>query len=304
MLTAAAPNVLVSIESVTKREMPAFHRSGFAWAAGNVWARVLAGFLLSSTVANALRAEPIPVRYMEGSVHGFLALRTTEGKVLAAGDLVQVTHGSRVKSRLVFRFKDGSLDDETAVFSQHEHFRLISDHHIQKGPSFPHPVDLLINAGNGEVTVRYPDKGKEKVETTHMDLPPDLANGLLLDVLKNVRPDTPETKISYMATTPRPRLIKLSVKPRGDEKFSITGVPHKAMCFTVHAELGGIEGLLAPLLGKEPQDWSVWVAGGEAPAFVKSNGPLYLGAPPWSIQMTSPVWPQAGNVSRRATAAQ
>jgi hypothetical protein len=72
------------------------------------------------------------VRYREGSVHGFLALRTMEGKTLAAGDLIQVVRGDRVVSHLVFRFKDGSIDDETAVFTQSGNFRLISDHHIQK----------------------------------------------------------------------------------------------------------------------------------------------------------------------------
>ena len=68
-------------------------------------------------------------------------------------------------SRLVFRFKDGSIDDESVVFSQQHDFRLITDHHVQKGPSFPNPTDVSINASTGQVTVRYTDKGKEKVET-------------------------------------------------------------------------------------------------------------------------------------------
>src|SRR5436853_48275 len=89
--------------------------------------------------AGPLLAEPIPVRYREGTVHGFLAVRTLEGKILAAGDLSQTVRGNRVVSHLVFRFKDGSVDDETAVFSQQHDFRLIRDHHIQKGPSFPNP---------------------------------------------------------------------------------------------------------------------------------------------------------------------
>jgi hypothetical protein len=97
-------------------------------------------------VAGSLLAEPVSVRYREGSVQGFLALRTLEGKVLAAGDLTQVIHGDRVVSHLVFRFKDGSVDDETAVFSQRENFRLISDHHIQKGPIFPQSTDVSMNA--------------------------------------------------------------------------------------------------------------------------------------------------------------
>lgn len=95
--------------------------------------------LLTSSV---LSAEPVAVRYREGPLHGFLLLRTLEGTVIGNGDLVQVPHGDRITSRLVFRFKDGSIDDESAVYSQRGVFQLISDHHIQKGPSFPQAIDL------------------------------------------------------------------------------------------------------------------------------------------------------------------
>lgn len=126
-------------------------------------------------------AEPIPVHHVEGTVHGFLVLRTEEGRVLAVGDLSQVVRGEKVTSRLLFRFKDGSVDDETTVFSQGATFQLITNRHIQKGPSFPHPVDLSIDARSGQVTVRSTGKdAKEEVTTEHFDLPPDLVNGLIL----------------------------------------------------------------------------------------------------------------------------
>jgi len=141
-----------------------------------------------------LSAETIPVRYPEATAHGFLALRTMEGKLLASGDLTEVLHGNQVVAHLVFRFKDGSVDDDTTVFSQHGTFRLISDHHIQKGPTFPKPSNVFINASTGQVTVRYQDKDREKVETDHLDLPPDLANGIIVILLKNISPDTKETK--------------------------------------------------------------------------------------------------------------
>lgn len=86
--------------------------------------------------AGAPSAEPVVVRHVEGLVHGFLSLRSPEGGVLANGDLIQSARGDRVTSRLGFHFKDGSVHDETAVFSQRGHFRLISDHLVQKGPAF------------------------------------------------------------------------------------------------------------------------------------------------------------------------
>jgi hypothetical protein len=135
------------------------------------WAFIAALVCALQVVA---KAGPIPVRYMEGTEHGFLVLRTREGRVLAVGDLFQVVRGDRVTSRLLFRFEDGSVDDETAVFSQRGHFQLITNRHIQKGPSFPHPMELSIDVRRNQVTVRSSGKdGKDELMTDHLDLPPD-----------------------------------------------------------------------------------------------------------------------------------
>jgi hypothetical protein len=260
-----------------------------------IHSRLLTILLLSAALLQrgGLRAEQIPVRYMEGTVHGFLVLRTQEGKPLAAGDLIQVVRGDRLISHLTFRFKDGSVDDEVTVFSQRDHFRLLSNHHVQKGPAFPQPLDISIDASTGEVQVRSTENGKHKVETEHLDLPPDLANGLMLTILKNIRPDTPETKLSYIVATPKPRLVKLTITPHGKDTLTTAGSRHRATHYVVKVELGGITGAVAPLIGKQPQDMHVWILGGKAPAFVKMEGPLYEGAPIWRIELTIPVWRQS-----------
>jgi hypothetical protein len=61
----------------------------------------------------------------------------------------------------------------------------------------------------------------------------------------------------------------------------------------MNVEIGGISGVLALIFGKQPPDSHVWILGGEAPAFVKSEQPLYLGGPFWRIQLVSPVWPRS-----------
>ncbi len=251
-----------------------------------------AAFALLLLFPHPVPGEPIAVRFVEGSVQGFLALRTTDGKLLASGDLTQVVHGEHVISHLVFHFKDGSVDDETADFTQHGSFRLISDRHIQKGPIFPKPMDVQVDAASGKVTVRYKDQGREKVEMDQMDLPDDLANGVILNMLKNIPPNAKETKVSWLAATPKPRLVKLSVTPEGETTFRVSGFLHKATRFDLKVEIGGVAGIIAPLVGKEPAHIEVWIAGGAAPAFVKSEGPQYLGGPIWRIELTSPVWPR------------
>ena len=147
-------------------------------------------------------AEPVTVRHPEGLAHGFLSLSSPDGKLLAYGDLIQRVNGDRVTSRLVFHFKDGSIHDETAVFRQRGQFLLLSDRLIQKGPAFERPIDMTIDRQSGQVTVRYTDDGEQKSEVEKMELPADLANGMLITVLKNINPKAMPKTLSYVAATP------------------------------------------------------------------------------------------------------
>lgn len=255
-----------------------------------LWSKVV--FFLSCTAllqTGQLSAEQVSVRHTEGLLHGFLALRTLEGKSLADGELTQVAKGDRVTSHLIFRFKDGSLHEQTAVFSQSGKFRLLSDHVIQKGPSFKHPMETSIDVSTGQVMVRYTDDdGKEQIIKEQLTLPADVANGLLFTLVKHIQPSVPQTIVSHVAMTPKPRLVDLTILPKGEEPFSSGSIKHKAMHYVVKVKIGGIAGLLAPLLGKQPADMQIWVLGGEAPAFVKFEGPLYNGGPIWRVQLAAP----------------
>jgi hypothetical protein len=232
-------------------------------------------------------ADTIPVRHTQGTVHGFLVIRTEQGKIIATGDSIQTVHGDRITSRLVFHFRDGSVDDETAVFTQQKDIRLISDHHIQKGPAFPKPMDVLVEA-TGDITVKTTDKdGTEKVIKDHLDLPPDTANGILSIYLQNLPNNSPEKKVAYVAATPKPRLVTLDIVPSGEATFRIGGVRRKATDFRVKVELGGAAGVIAPIIGKQPKDIHVWVLQGEAPVFIREIGQLYEGGPVWRIEQTS-----------------
>jgi hypothetical protein len=235
--------------------------------------------------------EPVTVRHAEGLVHGFLALRAPDGKVIASGDLIQNARGDRVTSRLVFHFADGSTSDETAVFRQRGQFLLLSDHLVQKGPSFERAIDMTIDRQAGQVTVKYTDdKGEQKSEVEKMELPPDLANGMIITLLKNVRRTAMPKTLSYVAATPKPRLVKLALSAAGAEAFTTAGASHRATHYVLKVEIGGVAGLVAPLVGKQPGDSHVWIFEGEAPAFVKSRAAMFMGGPLWQTELVSPVW--------------
>jgi hypothetical protein len=243
--------------------------------------------VLTFAITASLNAEPIPVRHPQGYAHGFLVLKTTAGTPIATGDVTQTIRGGRVTSRVIFHFRDGSLDDETTVFSQRGTFRLISDHHIQRGPSFPKPMDVLIDAVTGQITSCSED-GKSTRE--HLDLPPDVSNGLPPNLLLNILPSTRETKLSFVAPTAKPRLISVSIKPSGEVPFSVGGTARNAIDYVLHVELGGLAGAIAPIIGKQPADYHIWILGGTAPAFIREEGQLYEGGPIWRIEQVSPTF--------------
>jgi hypothetical protein len=218
-------------------------------------------------------------------------MRAEGGQVIASGDLTRVVRGGHVTSQLLFHFKDGSIDEETTVYSQQRTLQLITDHHIQKGPSFPHPIDVLIDARTGQVTVRYPGKdGKQEVKTEHLDLPADLANGMMPVVAENLRPDAPMT-LSMVVTTPKPRLVKLVITHVGEDRYSLAGSARKAIHYEIKIDLGGVAGVVAPLIGKKPPNIELWTIGGAATAFVREQGPLYPEGPMVTIQPACPTWP-------------
>jgi hypothetical protein len=238
------------------------------------------------------QAQPIPARVQIGTVEGFFEVRSEDGHLLASGTASEVAHGGRITSHTVFNFKDGSLDDETTVFLQSRTLRLLSDRHIQKGPFFAHPMDVSVDAGSGEFTVRSVDKdGKEQVKTDHLTLPVDLANGMIPVVAENMRPDTAET-VSMVVATPKPRLVKLVLSSLGEEIFSAAGSSHKAIHYQIKIELGGVAGVVAPIVGKQPPDIQLWITGGQAPIFVREQGPLESEGPITTIHLAGTDWPE------------
>jgi hypothetical protein len=263
----------------------------------------LAGLIVAAVVGpDGLTAETISVRHAEGITHGFLTLRDADGSLLANGDLIQRVQGVRGRTRLRFRFKDGSVYDETTVFSQRGRFRFVSDHLVQRGPTFPRQLEMQIRAG-GDVTVRYTDSdGELKEEREHLDLPDDVANGMIQTLLKNVDPDAPPQSFSFVAATPKPRLVKLKVSSVGDERFTTAGAARSATHYVLKVEIGGLAGLVAPLFGKQPPDSHVWILGGEAPAFVRAEQPLFMDGPVWRIELAAPVWPATTDRDRGKSA--
>jgi hypothetical protein len=61
--------------------------------------------------------------------------------------------------------------------------------------------------------------------------------------------------------------------------FSIEGTRRKAIDYVLYVELGGLTGVIAPLVEKEPADYHIWILHRAHPAFIREEGELYEGGP-------------------------
>lgn len=232
-------------------------------------------------------SHPVPVRYAEGMVHGFLHLSTVGGRPLADGDLLQVPRGRHIESRMVFHFSDSSYFEETVSFTQHDVFRMLSYHLVQRGPAFGRDLDARLEAnGHYVVKARSHDDGKTETHEDTLDLPADVANGLPIILLKNLKAGETHT-VHLVAFTPKPRLIGLELTPVAKGHVNVGRRRESTTRYALKPKLGFLTGIFAALLGKTPPDSHVWIVTEDVPAFVKFEGPLYMG-PVWRIELAAP----------------
>jgi len=236
-----------------------------------------------------LSADPVRARLKQGSGHIFLLLLDENGKTLAAGESLQTIKGYTVSTRTTFHFRDGSIDDETTVFEQRVNLRLLSDDHLQRGPAFPHPAEIRIEAVPGRVIVHDLESGK--TSSHDLKIPFDAANGIITQVLQNLPEDMVETRVSYVLPTSKPRLAHLIISRAGEGTYTLGGERQTAKKLEIKVDLGGIAGLIAPVIGKEPKPTYAWMAGGRVPMFIRIQTQFYEGGPLWTIQQTAPAWP-------------
>jgi hypothetical protein len=250
-------------------------------------------FVMALLSPPGVMAAPVPVRFVEGVTHGFLLLRTVDGVLIATGDLLQrVGRAGAVESRMVFRFDDGSVFDETVTFSQQRVFTMQSYHLSQRGRAFAEDTDISLERASGKyrVTNKSHKDAREKVIEGTLDLPADVYNGMALTVAKNLTKDARET-VHIVAFTPEPRIIELEVGPSGEHKMLVGQLTKTATRYTFHPKLSGWLKLYATVFGRLPADDHVWIATDDVPAFVRFEGPLDPAGPVWQIELTSPRWP-------------
>jgi hypothetical protein len=229
----------------------------------------------------------------EGNARAFLVLRSANEEEIAFGELRQRPMGrGLIESRLTLNFKDGSRREELAVFSQGQVFRLERYRIVQRGPSFPTlEASLDRMRGSYDATAQQQQGDPEKHASGRLEAPTDLYNGLPMILAKNLSPGAVAT-VQTAVFTPKLRLVKTVLSTEGEEQVTIGGEPKKVVRYLVRLELGGLTGVIAPLIGKEPPDTRYWFVAGDVPAFAKFEGAMFLNGPVWRLEETSIRWPK------------
>ena len=247
------------------------------------------GAVMFAAALHPLVAAAVPVRFAEGVTHGFLVLRGADGVALAQGDLLQVAREGAIDKRMVFRFKDGSVFDEKVTFTERGVYALKSYSLTETGPAFATDTEISMMPETGAYRVKTKDHkgGQEKILEGHIDLPPDVYNGMILTVVKDLTKGAGEV-IHFVAFTPQPRLIELELTPAGEQKIAVGELTKSAVHYVMKPRLGMWLKFFATILRRMPEDLHAWILTDEVPAFVAFEGALTTPGPVWRIELVSP----------------
>ncbi len=247
--------------------------------------------LFTLGVLSPAAAAPVRVRWPEGVTRGFVVVRSVEGAELGDGELQQTLVGRLVDSRLTLRFADGSRREEQTVFSQAGVFRLERYRLLQQGRSFP-GLDATFERKTGRytATARETPGGAAERASGRLDLPADVYPGLTVTLIRNLTTRDDAT-VQTVAFTPKPWLLKMILHRETEEPITIAGRTATAIRYLVKLELGGLTGVVAPLVGKAPPTLRYWVIGGTIPVFARFEGPMFLNGPVWRVEQALPRWP-------------
>lgn len=238
-------------------------------------------------------AAPVAVRAPESAVQSYLVLRDEARKPIALGEYTQRPRTGAIEVHLTFKFKDGSVHDETATFSQRGVFKLVRYALHQRGPSFPTTLDGSLDAATGRYLVKSRKPGKDaETDEGQLELPPDVYPSVMqITIVKHLAAEASET-VHTVAFTPKPRVLKLVIQPSAAVPFFVEGTRKTSREYDLKPELGPLLGALAEITGKSPPTYHVWMLRGDVSAFLAADGPLYVGGPIWRIELTSPRWPR------------
>jgi hypothetical protein len=96
--------------------------------------------------------------------------------------------------------------------------------------------------------------------------------------------------VSYLAATPKLRLVNLVITSGRVERLSDGTAAHEARHYVVDVHIGGLQGVMASAFGRNLPRSHIWISTG-VPTFLRAEAPLDPDGPMWRIDLTQPLPP-------------
>jgi hypothetical protein len=184
-------------------------------------------------------ASAIEVRSTPGALHGFPSMSDEAGVVIADGELAQERRGRRLVVHARWIFGDGRVAEESATFSlaselAQETFAWVESSKGEEQRRF----EVDFSSGRAVSLVRR--DGELQREEEQLDLPRGRSftgYGTALAVSQLPLEPGESAELTFVAFTPKPRTVTLTVRNDGEAHVSAAGRRLLAERFTLHPEI-------------------------------------------------------------------
>jgi len=212
---------------------------------------------------------PVPARHSQGALHGFPSMSDTAGQVIADGELTQERVGPRLLVHIRWAFADGRRVEERDEF--HVDRATVQTRFAwseAKDGTEQRRFEVDFRAGKASA-MTLDEKGQVKREEEDLELPPGRAftgYGTALAVAELSLESGADSRIVFVAFTPKPRTVTLQVTRGAEEQIAVAGRPIATDRYTLHPEIPFPVNLFA----KAP-DAHLWFTHTGPPALVRAE---------------------------------
>jgi hypothetical protein len=222
-------------------------------------------------LAAASGAGAVQLRYPQADLHGFPSMQNEAGELIADGELTQRKQGARLIVHATWRFRDGRVVVEDAVFAlrpelAQQSFRWVERRGETELRRFE--VDFRSRKAHAQ---KLEGKERKRWDDT-LDLQPGKAfagygTALAVSQLRDsLAAKDAVAELTFIAFTPEPRTVTLEVSRRQGERVRVAGRELGADLYTLHPRIPFPISIFV-----HAKDARLWFTHGAPPALLRAE---------------------------------
>jgi len=244
-----------------------------SWTTGAVIAALMPALFFARFALAVELTEP------EGAAHGYPGLCDINGKKLADGEFRQWMQGDRLHVIITYKFNDGQLFQENALFRQNP--QLIQEEwswkELKNGRlSREFAADFLSKTASAHI--RKDNETKDVSEKIDVEMGRTFAGfgfSLALGNLRKRLVAGEQVELKAVGFTPKPQVVTVKISHGGLDKMKMSGRFLTGDRFIIHPEVP----VIAKLFVHVP-DTKIWLTHPPPAGFLRLEGPTVLPSDP------------------------